>query len=239
MSTEREFITLRQRIDELIAQHGTLRATARVLMTDCGYLHRLRNGEKTEPGDDLLRRMGLREVTTYERTSSARALPAAGATAQPVACEHGVQHPHACPECAEDVQQETADEWLADEMRRRGARQSRMSDEMRDFIVGMSVSVDVSTGEADEHHRYFGTITEVMDDREDKHLVTLLVQDAKPNFAAPPAELKDALREAIARAIYDQWKPIAGWVPWTNGGNSLQQDKARRITDAAIAGSAK
>ena len=66
-------ITLRERIDELIAQHGTLRATARVLMTDCGYLHRLRSGEKTEPGDPLLRRMGLREVTRYERVSSTTA----------------------------------------------------------------------------------------------------------------------------------------------------------------------
>jgi hypothetical protein len=65
-----EVVTLRQRIDELIAQHGTLRATARVLMTDCGYLHRLRSGEKTEPGDPLLRRMGLREVTRYERTAA-------------------------------------------------------------------------------------------------------------------------------------------------------------------------
>lgn len=64
-----EYVTLRQRIDELIAQHGTLRATARVLMTDPAYLHRLRAGEKTEPGDPLLRRMGLREVRTYERTS--------------------------------------------------------------------------------------------------------------------------------------------------------------------------
>jgi hypothetical protein len=66
-----EQVTLRQRIDELIAQHGTLRATARVLMTDAAYLHRLRAGEKTEPGDPLLRRMGLREVRAYERTSSA------------------------------------------------------------------------------------------------------------------------------------------------------------------------
>jgi hypothetical protein len=66
-----DFVTLRQRIDELITQHGTLRATARVLMTDCAYLHRLRSGEKTEPGDPLLRRMGLREVRGYERTGSA------------------------------------------------------------------------------------------------------------------------------------------------------------------------
>lgn len=68
--TTGEHITLRQRVDELIQQHGTLRATARVLMTDCGYLHRLRAGEKTEPGDPLLRRMGLREVRLYERTSA-------------------------------------------------------------------------------------------------------------------------------------------------------------------------
>jgi hypothetical protein len=68
-----DFVTLRERIDELIAQHGTLRATARVLMTDCSYLHRLRSGEKTEPGDPLLRRMGLREVRGYERTGSADA----------------------------------------------------------------------------------------------------------------------------------------------------------------------
>jgi hypothetical protein len=57
-----------------------------------------------------------------------------------------------------------------------------LTDEMRDFIEGMSVSVDVSTGEHDAGHRYFGTVTEVMDDRFDKHGVTLLVQDAKPNF---------------------------------------------------------
>lgn len=63
-----EYVTLRQRIDELVAQHGTLRAVARVLMTDAAYLHRLRTGEKTEPGDPLLRRMGLREVRMYERT---------------------------------------------------------------------------------------------------------------------------------------------------------------------------
>lgn len=68
-----EYVTLRQRIDELVAIHGTLRATARVLMTDAAYLHRLRAGEKTEPGDPLLRRMGLREVRMYERTSGVRA----------------------------------------------------------------------------------------------------------------------------------------------------------------------
>lgn len=59
---------------------------------------------------------------------------------------------------------------------------ARMSARMRDFIEGMSVSVDVSTGDHDEGHRYFGTVTEVMDAPADKHGVTLLVQDAEPNF---------------------------------------------------------
>lgn len=59
-----------------------------------------------------------------------------------------------------------------------------LSDELRSFIEGMSVSVDVSTGDDDAGHRYFGTVTEVMDDLHDKHRVTLLVQDAAPNFKA-------------------------------------------------------
>lgn len=58
----------------------------------------------------------------------------------------------------------------------------RMPDAMRSFIEGMSVSVDVSTGEDDAGNRYFGTVSEVMDDLHDKHGVTLLVQNATPNF---------------------------------------------------------
>ena len=56
---------------------------------------------------------------------------------------------------------------------------------LRSMIEGMSVSVDVSTGDHDAGHRYFGTVTEVMECEGDKHGVTLLVQDAEPNFAAP------------------------------------------------------
>lgn len=54
-----------------------------------------------------------------------------------------------------------------------------------DLIEGMSVSVDVSTGDDDSGNRYFGTVTEVMDNPGDKHGVTLLVQDAEPNFTPP------------------------------------------------------
>lgn len=80
----------------------------------------------------------------------------------------------------------------------------RMSHNMRDFIEGMSVSVDVSTGDHNAHHRYFGTVTEVMDDDYDKHGVTLLVQDAKPNFVikeAPKQEPSPTAGMNIAQRI--------------------------------------
>lgn len=69
-------ITLAQRIEELTAHHGSLRAAARVLETDAGYLSRLASGEKDDPGETLLRRMGLRRVVSYERR-----LPASSALA--------------------------------------------------------------------------------------------------------------------------------------------------------------
>lgn len=66
--------TLAGRIAELIEQHGSLRAAARVLECDAGYLSRLQSGEKDNPEDWLLRRMKLRRVVSYERTDA----PAAG-----------------------------------------------------------------------------------------------------------------------------------------------------------------
>lgn len=62
-------ITLKQRVKELIQQHGTLRAAARAIQIDVSYLSRIEHGEKDNPSDLTLRRMGLREVTTYERTA--------------------------------------------------------------------------------------------------------------------------------------------------------------------------
>lgn len=69
-----------------------------------------------------------------------------------------------------------------------GAEGDRMADSTRRMIEGMSVSVDVSTGGHDSGHRYFGTVTEVMDCNGDKHGVTLLVQDAEPNFTPQPTQ---------------------------------------------------
>jgi len=61
-------MTLPERVAELIAQHGSLRAAAKVLECSPGYLSRLASGEKADPGPTLLRRMGLRQIVTYERT---------------------------------------------------------------------------------------------------------------------------------------------------------------------------
>lgn len=66
---------LRARIQELAKQHGSLRAAARVLDVDHGYLSRLQDGLKTEPSDDLLRKLDLRRVVTYIRRSSTRSKP--------------------------------------------------------------------------------------------------------------------------------------------------------------------
>lgn len=101
-----------------------------------------------------------------------------------------------------------------------------MTDDMCEFIEGMTVSVDVSTGDSDADHRLFGTIAEVMGytGGGDKHGVTLLVQDAKPNFEPEqvtsemvgrlnqhmrlhhglhmsPASLRDALNAALSREL--------------------------------------
>lgn len=63
-------MTLSERIHELLAQHGSLRAVARVTEIDAGYLSRLHAGKKVNPGKDKLRRLGLRRVVTFERISA-------------------------------------------------------------------------------------------------------------------------------------------------------------------------
>lgn len=67
--------------------------------------------------------------------------------------------------------------------------EGHLSEELRDLITGMTVSVDVSTGEHDASNRLFGEVTEVMeyDGGSDKHKVVLLVQSPEANFKAAPA----------------------------------------------------
>lgn len=60
-------MTLPERIAELIEQHGSARAVSRVLRIDAGYLSRLANGEKKDPGSAVLRKLGLVKVVTYQR----------------------------------------------------------------------------------------------------------------------------------------------------------------------------
>jgi hypothetical protein len=74
-------MTLQDRIDELVAQHGSLRAVSRVTEIDVGYLSRLRSGEKVNPEKTKLRRLGLRRVVTFERLKT----PNVGAERAPTA----------------------------------------------------------------------------------------------------------------------------------------------------------
>jgi hypothetical protein len=61
-------MSIPERIQELVEQHGSLRAAALVLKCDVGYLSRLLSGAKVNPGLLMLRRLGLRKVVTYERS---------------------------------------------------------------------------------------------------------------------------------------------------------------------------
>ena len=56
--------TLRSHIDSLIAKHGGLRAAARVLKMTPQYLYRLQAGEKDNPSEKMLRKLGLRRAVT-------------------------------------------------------------------------------------------------------------------------------------------------------------------------------
>ena len=78
-------MTLQERIDQLVVQHGSLRAVARVTEIDAGYLSRLRSGEKANPEKDKLRRLGLRRVVTFEclKTPNVRAERPQTAAPQP------------------------------------------------------------------------------------------------------------------------------------------------------------
>lgn len=56
---------VREQIGQLIHRHGSLRKCARVLEISPAYLSRLFRGEKDEPSEKLLRKMGLRKIISY------------------------------------------------------------------------------------------------------------------------------------------------------------------------------
>ena len=46
-------------------KHGSLRAAARALGIDAGYLSRLKKGEKVNPSEEVLAALGLERMTMY------------------------------------------------------------------------------------------------------------------------------------------------------------------------------
>lgn len=49
----------RRRIDELARVYGSVRAVGRALNIDHAYLHRLATGEKQNPSESVMRKLGL------------------------------------------------------------------------------------------------------------------------------------------------------------------------------------
>lgn len=58
-------MTLTERIEQLVQQHGSLRKAGRVVGLTGQYLYRLQSGEKTSPSEAALRKLGLRRVVSY------------------------------------------------------------------------------------------------------------------------------------------------------------------------------
>lgn len=47
--------------------------------------------------------------------------------------------------------------------------------------------------------------------------------------SAPVGQTRDPYaNDAAAKALYDSWSNLPGWVPWREHGNSNMQEKARR-----------
>ena len=58
-------VTLKERIDELCEKHGSLRNTSKIIDVDFGYLSGLRSGEKNNPSEKIISKLGLKKVVTY------------------------------------------------------------------------------------------------------------------------------------------------------------------------------
>lgn len=57
--------SLKERIDYLVLRFGSLRMTAIATNLDVGYLSRLRSGDKFDPSEETLRKLGLVKQITY------------------------------------------------------------------------------------------------------------------------------------------------------------------------------
>ena len=58
-------ITIQERVASLKVLHGSLRAAARASGVDVGYLRRLWIGEKSNPSDETLEKIGLQKRVIY------------------------------------------------------------------------------------------------------------------------------------------------------------------------------
>ena len=58
---------IQRKVEELIMEFSGLRRAARLLNIDPAYLHRLRMGQKKNPSQFILSKLGLRRVVSYER----------------------------------------------------------------------------------------------------------------------------------------------------------------------------
>ena len=65
MKVSDPFFIVGQAVEQKIHQHGSLRAAARVMRVSAPYLCRFRHGQKRNPSDALLRKLGLRRVVEY------------------------------------------------------------------------------------------------------------------------------------------------------------------------------
>lgn len=57
--------TIPLRVKALVKKHGSLRAAARAIRLSAPYLMRLRDGDKKDPSDKVLRKLRLRRVVTF------------------------------------------------------------------------------------------------------------------------------------------------------------------------------
>jgi len=106
---------------------------------------------------------------------------------------------------------------MSEELKKYLDRDGRLTSELRALIEGMSVSIDVSTGDHDSGNRLFGVVSEVMDDSYDKCGVTLLVYDAKPNFApvgARELDYEEERRKFEAWADANRYDLTDAWDGW-------------------------
>lgn len=59
-------------IATLVKHYGSYRAVQAAIGVNYAYLWRLRKGEKTEPSEDVLKKLGLVKQVTYSRTGNGK-----------------------------------------------------------------------------------------------------------------------------------------------------------------------